>query len=55
MQIQLTRAILLPWLRFSEKLDHEFLHDFIFGNMFPKSHGYIAVPVASLFNFFSLH
>ena len=31
----------------SEKLDHKFLHDFIFGPMFPESHGFVAMPITS--------
>ena len=32
-------------LKFSEKLDHAFSHVFIFDNMFPESHGFVAMPV----------
>ena len=32
-------------LGFYEKLDHTFSHVLIFGNMFPQSHGFVAVPV----------
>ena len=45
MEIELTRAILKS--RFSiffEKFDHHFLHVFIFGNMFPESQRFVAVP-----------
>ena len=38
-------------VRFSEKFEHAFLHVFIFGNMFPESHGFVAVTVTSLNNF----
>ena len=31
----------------SEKFNHPFSHVFIFGNMFPESHGFVAMPVAS--------
>ena len=34
-------------LKFSEKFDHPFSHVFIFRNMFPESHGFVAVPVTS--------
>ena len=30
---------------FSVKFDHQFLHVFIFDNMFPESHSFVAVPV----------
>ena len=36
-------------LKFSKKFDHPFLHIFIFGNMFPGSHGFVAMPVTSCF------
>ena len=42
-------------LKFSEKFDHLFPHVFIFGNMFPESHGFDAVPVTRSNNFVSLH
>ena len=42
-------------LKFSEKFDNPFSHVFIFGNMFPESHGFDAVPVARSNNFDSLH
>ena len=32
-------------LKFSEKFDNSFSHVFIFGNMFPESHGFVAMPV----------
>ena len=32
-------------LKFSEKFDHPFLHVFIFGNMLPESHSFVAMPV----------
>ena len=41
MRIVLTRAILLSRLRFAEIFDHPFPDVFIFGIMFPKSHGLI--------------
>ena len=48
MRIELTRAILLSRLSdFSEKYDHPFVHVFIFGNMFPESHRFVAVEVTS--------
>ena len=34
-------------LRFSEKFDHPFSHVFKFLNMFPVSHGFVAMPVTS--------
>ena len=34
-------------IRFSEKFDHLFSHVFIFGNMFPESYGFVAMPVTS--------
>ena len=34
-------------LKISEKFDHLFLHDIIFGNMLPESHGFVAMPVTS--------
>ena len=35
-------------LKFSEnKFDHPFLHVFIFGKVFPESHGFVAMPVTS--------
>ena len=34
-------------LKFSEKFDHPFSHVFIFGNMFPENHGFVAMPVTS--------
>ena len=37
-------------LKFSEIFDHPFLHSFIFGNMFPESHGFVAMPVTSCIN-----
>ena len=42
-------------LKFSEKFDHPFFHVFIFGNMFPESHGFVDVPVTRSTNFVSLH
>ena len=38
-------------LKFSEKFDHQFLHVFIFGNMFPVSDGFVAVKVKMSNNF----
>ena len=34
-------------LKFSENFDHPFSHVFTFGDMFPESHGFIAMPVTS--------
>ena len=34
-------------LKFSYKFDHLFSHVFIFGNMFPESHGFLPMPVTS--------
>ena len=41
--------------KFAEKFDHQFSHVFIFGNMFPESHGFVAVPVTRSKSFVSLH
>ena len=35
-------------LKFSMKFDHPFSHVFIFGNMFPESHGFVTVPVTNM-------
>ena len=40
---------------FSEQFENKFSHVFIFGNMFPESHGFVAVPVTSSRNFVSFH
>ena len=32
-------------LNFFEKFEHPFSHVFIFGNMLPESHGFVAMPV----------
>ena len=42
-------------IKFSEKFDYTFLHVFIFGDMFPESHSFVAVLVTQLNNFISLH
>ena len=42
-------------LKFCEKFDHPFPHVFIFVNMFPESHGFVAVPITRLNNIVSLH
>ena len=42
-------------LKFAEKFDHPFSHVFIFGNMFPASHGFVAVSVTRSNNLVSLH
>ena len=34
--------------KFSKKFDHPFSHVFIFGNMFPESHGFVAMQVTKL-------
>ena len=34
-------------LKFSAQLDHTFSHVFLFGNMFPDCHGFVAMPVTS--------
>ena len=34
-------------LKFSVKFDHPFLHVFTFGNMFPKRHSFVAMPITS--------
>ena len=46
-QMEWSRAILTPWLVFSDKFNHQFSHAFIIGNMFPESHGFVAMPVTS--------
>ena len=46
-RIEVTRNFNATILKFSEKFDHPFSHVFIFGNMFPESHGFIAMPVTS--------
>ena len=42
-------------LKFFEKFAHPFLQDFIFGNMFPESRGFVAVPGTRSNNFVSLY
>ena len=42
-------------LKFSNKFDQPILYVFIFGNMFPASHGFVAVPLTRSNNFVSLH
>ena len=37
--------------RFEQKFGHPFSHVFIFGNMFPEIHGFVAVPVTMANNF----
>ena len=32
-------------LKFSEKFDHQFPHVFIFANVCPETHGFVAMPV----------
>ena len=34
-------------IKLSEKLNHPFKRVFIFGNTFPESHGFVAMPVSS--------
>ena len=34
-------------LKFSKKFYNPFSHDFMFGNLFPESHGFVAMPVTS--------
>ena len=34
-------------LKFLEKINHNFSHVSIFGNMFPESDGFVAMPVTS--------
>ena len=41
-------------LIFCENFDHLFSHVFVFGNMFPGSHGFVAVPVTISNDFDSL-
>ena len=41
--------------RFSKKFDHLFSHVFIFGNMFPESHGFVAMPATRSNIFVALH
>ena len=42
-------------LKFSEKFDHQFMHVFMFHNMFPGNNSFVAVPVTRSNNFVSLH
>ena len=37
----------MPCLEFSEIFERPFSHVFLFGNMFPESHSFVAMPVAS--------
>ena len=49
--IQLTRAILL--LRLSDFLKYstiDFCMFFVYGNMFPESHGFVTLPVTTSMN-----
>ena len=34
-------------LKIWDKFDHPFSHVFIFSNMFPESHSFVAIPVTS--------
>ena len=43
------------FLKFSKKFDHPFSNGFIFVNMFPESHGFVAMPVTKSNNFLSIH
>ena len=54
-RIELTSNFTATILEFSEKIDHPFSHVFMFGNMFPESHGFVVVPVKRSNNFVSLH
>ena len=48
-RIQLTLVILMPrFSNFLEKSDHQFSHVFIFINMFPETHGFVAMLVTLL-------
>ena len=48
MRIKLILAILSPRPSdIFEKFDHPFSHVFIFGNVFPESHGFVAMPVTT--------
>ena len=47
-RIELTRAILMPRVsNFLKSLIISFSNVFIFGNMFPESHGFVTMPVTS--------
>ena len=43
--MELSRPILIARFLNFEKFDQPFPHVFIFGNLFPDSHGFDAVPV----------
>ena len=45
-RIELTRTSLTV-LNFFEKFDHPFSHVFMFRNIFPESHGFVAMSVTS--------
>ena len=47
-RIEFTSVILMPLLKFSEKFDPPFSHVFRFGNMFPESHGFVAVRLQAV-------
>ena len=42
-------------LKYPEKFEHPFSQVFLFGNMFPEGHGFVAVPFTRSNYFFSLH
>ena len=51
MRIELTMVILSPRLSDFLRIDHPFSNVFKFGNMFPESHGFVAVPVKKVEQF----
>ena len=54
-RIELTSIFIATIVNFSEKSDHPILHVFIFGDMFPEGHGFVAVPVTRSNNLVSIH
>ena len=56
MRIEFNSNNFIPTIfRFSGKFDRLFSLVFIFENVFPESHGFVAVPITSSNNFVSLH
>ena len=43
------------YFKFPDKFDYPFWYVFIFLNIFPESHSFVAVTVTRLSNFVSLH
>ena len=41
--------------KYFEKFNHPFSHMFIFGNMFPESHGFVSIQVTRSNNFVYIH